>query len=358
MTPAAGQTQADGDGTAAYTVGQMARQPGQPLTVGMVFVRDLVSGARHRGIDVAPWLREAHIDPESIADERATVTLQQYGELLRAMMVGLQDETLAFLARPTKPGAVLLQARCALGARTLEQAIGRVAHVFSLLHDDVALELVRADGLAGFGLRVNPAARPPGAAAHELLLRAYWRLFAWMVGGVLPAARFDFAFPRPPYAEAFGRIFPAPWRFDAPQSVAWFAAERLAMPVCRDEPALQAFMADGPIRIVLPRRDHGVGGRVRLHLQRAQPQWPDLEHTAQALAMSPATLQRHLAAEATSFQALKDQLRREIAIYRLHTSAVPLARLAGELGFADASSFQHAFKAWTGCPPGRYRRGA
>ena len=73
--------------------------------------------------------------------------------------------------------------------------------------------------------------------------------------------------------------------------------------------------------------------------------------------MSAATLQRHLAAESTSFQALKDQLRREIAIYRLHTSRVPLARLAAELGFADSSSFQHAFKGWTGSPPGRYRRG-
>jgi AraC-like DNA-binding protein len=107
----------------------------------------------------------------------------------------------------------------------------------------------------------------------------------------------------------------------------------------------------------MPRRDHGIGGRVRLHLQRSQPQWPDLERTAQALAMSAATLQRHLAAESTSFQALKDQLRREIAIYRLHTSRVPLAKLAAELGFADSSSFQHAFKSWTGAPPGRYRRG-
>ena len=125
---------------------------------------------------------------------------------------------------------------------------------------------------------------------------------------------------------------------------------------CRDEAALAAYLKEGPVQIVLPRRDHGISGRVRLHLQRSQPQWPDLERTAQALAMSAATLQRHLAAESTSFQALKDQLRREIAIYRLHTSGVPLAKLAAELGFADSSSFQHAFKSWTGSPPGRYRR--
>ena len=72
--------------------------------------------------------------------------------------------------------------------------------------------------------------------------------------------------------------------------------------------------------------------------------------------MSPATLQRHLAREGLSFQSLKDELRRDLAIQRLNTSRVPLAELAGELGFADSASFQRAFKKWTGGAPGQYRR--
>lgn len=68
-------------------------------------------------------------------------------------------------------------------------------------------------------------------------------------------------------------------------------------------------------------------------------------------------LQKHLAAEGTSFQALKDALRRDLAIVRLHTSTAPLASLADELGFADSATFQRAFKNWTGSAPGAYRRG-
>jgi AraC-like DNA-binding protein len=73
--------------------------------------------------------------------------------------------------------------------------------------------------------------------------------------------------------------------------------------------------------------------------------------------MSTSTLQRRLASEGSSFQSLKDELRRDTAIVRLHTSTVPLATLADELGFADSAAFQRAFKGWTGSAPGAYRRG-
>ena len=58
-----------------------------------------------------------------------------------------------------------------------------------------------------------------------------------------------------------------------------------------------------------------------------------------------------------SFQSLKDELRRDLAILHLHTSATPLSKLADALGFADSAAFQRAFKGWTGSAPGVYRRG-
>jgi len=327
-----------------------------PMTVSVAFVHSLLSGLVARGIAVDDWLREAGVAPEKLADPAARVTLGQYAALLRLLIEGCDDETLGMMKRPSKRGSFALQVRAAIGATTLEAAIRRTAHTFRLLHDDVALVLVTDGELAGVELRFSNAPTEANAFLHELLLRVYWRLFAWLVGGQLPPVRFDFAFPRPPYSEGYARIFPAPWRFDSERSAMWFEASRLGLPVCRDEAALRTFIADGPANIIAPGRDRGVGGRVRIHLQRSQPDWPDLERTARALHMSSSTLQRHLASESTSFQRLKDQLRRDIAIFRLHSSEVGLAKLARELGFADAAAFQRAFKGWTGSPPGAYRR--
>jgi len=193
---------------------------------------------------------------------------------------------------------------------------------------------------------------------HELLLRVFWRVLAWLAGGQLPAARFDFAFESPPYSGSYGKIFPAPLRFDCSRSAFWFDANWLPSPVRRDEAALRAFLADARTQVIVPRRgDDLLSARVRSHLQHAQPAWPDLVATAQALHMSSSTLQRRLAGEGTTFQSLKDELRRDTAIVRLHASTVPLATLAFELGFADSAAFQRAFKVWTGSAPGAYRRG-
>jgi AraC-like DNA-binding protein len=323
--------------------------------VSVVFVHGILSGLVRQNVSCDAWLREAGISPEQLSNPNARVTLGQYAALLRLLIERRDDETLGMMKRRSKRGSFALQARSALGAPTLEVAIRRVAHTFRLLHDDVELILAQDDEVAGVALHISDAGTAADRFLHELLLRVYWRLFAWLVGGQLPPVRFDFAFPRPPYSEDYVRIFPAPWQFDREYSAMWFESSRLRLPVCRDEPALRTFMANAPDNVVVPSRDMGVGGRVRTHLQRAQPDWPDLERTARALHVSPSTLQRRLTLEGTSFQKLKDQVRRDMAIYRLHSSEVSLAKLALELGFSDAAAFQRAFKCWIGSPPGAYR---
>jgi AraC-like DNA-binding protein len=333
----------------------MLQQP--PTTVPVVFVHSLLAGVKALGEPCDAFLAEAEIPLDLMTQASARVTAIQYISLLRILIERREDEGLGFLSRPLKPGSFGLIARSALGAHDLETAIRRVARTFWILQDDVKLELQHAGDLAGLVMHFNGSLASPAVFLHELLLRVFWRLLAWLAGGRLPAARFDFAFDTPAHAADYGRIFPAPLMFGQPLTGVWFDVEWLKRQVRRDERAVRAFLANAQENMIAPQREHTlITARVRAHLQGAIPLWPDLVATAAALHMSVPTLQRRLATEGTSFQSLKDELRRDMSIVRLNTSEVSLAELAVELGFADSPTFQRAFKGWTGSTPGAYRR--
>ncbi|MGT2430077.1 AraC family transcriptional regulator [Cupriavidus basilensis] len=329
-----------------------------PVTISIALVHGILAGVQARGQPCDVYLADAGIAPALLQEAGARVTADQYIGLFRSLIDRLGDEGLGFLSRPLKPGSFALTARSALGAPDLETAIRRIARTFRLVQDDVELVPVREADLAGLALQFTGTAAAPPAFLHEMLLRVFWRLLAWLAGGQLPAARFDFAFACPPHVGSYGKVFPAQLHFGQARSAIWFDAVRLESPVRRDAAALRTFLAEAQANVIMPRRrEEMTSARVRGHLQHTQPGWPDLAATADALHMSVSTLQRRLATEGTSFQALKDELRRDIAIVRLNTSKVPLAALAQELGFTDSAAFQRAFKAWTGSAPGTYRRG-
>lgn len=329
-----------------------------PITIPVPMVRGMLAGIEARGESSDAYLADAAIPAELLSHPGARVTAEQYVALFRLLIERRADESLGFLARPLKPGSFALMAHSAMGARNLDEAIRRVAKTFWLMRDDVSLGLLREGDLAALALTFSDTVVARQHFLHELLLRVFWRLVAWLAGGRLPATRFDFEFVSPPHVSSYSQAFPAQLQFGQPHTAIWFDPSWLQVPVRRDEAALRTFLADAQANIIMPRRNEDeTSARVRNYLRRTQPSWPDLAGTASAMHMSTATLQRRLAMEGTSFQALKDELRRDVAIVRLNTSTTPLAELALELGFTDSAGFQRAFKSWTGSSPGAYRQG-
>lgn len=332
-----------------------------PVTIPIAAVHGMLSGIRARGIENPAWvetlLDEAGIASALMEQTGARVTSVQYAALFRLLMDRLDDEGLGFLSRRLRRGSFALMARSALGSASIEVALCRVAQSFRLLQDDVEMVRLRDGPLIGIGLEFSNMAVARQNFLHELVLRVSWRLLDWLHGSPLVPSGFDFGFDMPPYVAAYTKIFPGPLQFGQPHSAVWFKGTELAAPVRRDERALQAFLRVAPGNVIEPRlNEQTFSARVRTLLQQACPAWPDLATAAQALHQSSSTLQRHLAIEGTTFQSLKDQLRRDMAIVRLNTSAVPMGVLAEELGFAGSAAFQRAFKTWTGSAPGSYRQ--
>ncbi|WP_433520942.1 helix-turn-helix transcriptional regulator [Nocardia pseudovaccinii] len=103
------------------------------------------------------------------------------------------------------------------------------------------------------------------------------------------------------------------------------------------------------------RRDRqGIAARVRAALL-TQGVTASQDQIAAQLRLSVRTLRRRLDAEDTSFRELTTETRQLLA-EELLTIGTTVEDIAQRLGYADASSFTHAFTRWTGTTPGRFAR--
>lgn len=85
---------------------------------------------------------------------------------------------------------------------------------------------------------------------------------------------------------------------------------------------------------------------------------PSLPRTARLLAMHPRTLQRRLAREGTGFDAIVDDVRRDLVERLLTGTELPFGQVAGLAGFSEQSALTHAARRWFGTTPRALRRSA
>ncbi|MCJ8012144.1 AraC family transcriptional regulator [Paenibacillus sp. KQZ6P-2] len=84
--------------------------------------------------------------------------------------------------------------------------------------------------------------------------------------------------------------------------------------------------------------------------------FPTLQDAAREMKLSARTLQARLKEEQTTYNRLANEVRRELAIRHLAQPEHTIAEIAYLLHFSEPSSFQAAFKKWTGTAPGEYRQ--
>ena len=90
-------------------------------------------------------------------------------------------------------------------------------------------------------------------------------------------------------------------------------------------------------------------------LKHFQFAFPQLEEIAAHMHITPRTLQRKLQEENTSFRLLSDSIKQELACNLLNNKKLSIAQIAYKLGYAEPSTFQRAFRQWTGKSPNAFR---
>jgi AraC-like DNA-binding protein len=331
----------------------------------MGFVTGMLAGMARQGAEAGTLCRITGVD---LADTATRIPVDRYAALYNRLTRELDDEGFALFSRPMPVGSFEFLCRGCLSAPTLAEAMARAARFLHLVLPDLAVSVRRQRGQAELLIsetrRLATHPDDPGRIfAFEWLLRLLHALACWLAGRGIGLDSVIFPYRRPAHAGDYTLIFTADSRF-APTLpggtgtlVASFNANLLELPVRRDEAALTAFLDGAPGKIsMLYRRDREMVIRVRDMLRGALPDTLGLDDVAGRLHLSPRTIHRRLEEEGSSFRAIKDALRRDLALARLAKTRDPIARIAGELGYADTSAFYRACVDWTGLAPAHYRR--
>ena len=330
----------------------------EPGTIAICFVAAALEAVCARQLDAAALLAKVGLSPALLQSSQARVSAKHYGQLWRLVALALDDEFFGQDSRRMKSGSFAMLVHSVIGCKTLGQALKRSLRFYALILDDIGGELLRSRKEATIQLRrsVGAAAKP---FAFEVLLMLLHGVACWLVGRRIPILRAQFCYPEPLYSPEYRLMYCTNLTFDAPQTAIVFPADYLDLPIVQNGRTVKEFLRTAPENILVKYKNRSsLSARIRRRLrQLLASEMPDFDSLAAELNMTPATLRRRLHEEGASYQGIKDQLRRDLAISYLSHSDRNVMDIALELGFSERSAFHRAFRKWTGASPGEFRRG-
>lgn len=327
-------------------------------SISIHFVRAAIEPVVERGMDADALLRGAGISPALLQMDQGRVTAQNFSSLWLSVAAVLDDELFGQDSRRMKVGSFAMLSQSLVHCDTLRSALMRMTRFFNLLLDDFHCSLESGTGLASIRIAHTPGRRASAVFGCETLLMMMHGLACWLIGRRIPVVSACFCYPEPERSAEYARMYSPELLFDQDGTALMFAPSFLDVAVMQDIRTANEFVREAPENILLKYKNStGLAAQIRRCLRAAGSEpWPSFECFADRLHMTPSTLRRRLLEEGASYQDIKDQLRRDIAIdYLCHTSS-SVTDIACALGFSEASAFHRAFKKWTGANPGEYRQ--
>lgn len=340
------------------------RRP-QSLTALASMTHGILRWAERQGIP-----SEALISPENQAlveqaGDSGRVPLELHDSVWHRVEVALADPSFGLRSASSilDVSSFGLLGLLAMTQSTIGESFARSVKFSRVLKDDVNARLVTTDREIVIELWTSQPPMERARAIADASLYAF-RHFAetWTGGVVVPKAVF-FRHPKPASAAGMSEYerFGAAVHFEHVVDAIAFDRAVAAVPLPTAQPEVARYLEmtanDWLARFVLDSKD--VTSRVRASIHEAlvegEGQW-EIQDVARRLGMSARTLQRALAGEGVTYRHVLDEARWAIAGPLVASKAMPLERVAEQLGYADGKAFRRAFRRWAGVAPVELRR--
>ena len=303
-------------------------------------------------------LRKAEIEPAALNQLTAFISFESLIDLLEhsAADLGCPDFGLRLAERQDIGilGTLSVAMRYSATVGEAMHCASKYLHVYNAA---VAFTINtgerRGQARLELGVLVKHAPRWAQTAEHGVGLA--WRVMTLLSEGQCHLQEVRFPHPAVAAEATYRSRFPAPVTFRADRPGLVFVAKDLNRPISEQNRELHD-LATSYLDRQLPR------GRTPFTLQVRQATEALLStgtcghrQVSNALYMHPRTLQRRLNDEGTTFEEIKDEVRRDLAERYLSQPDVPLTQITALLDYSEQSAFGRSCRRWFHATPRDFR---
>ena len=321
------------------------------------WTRTIIDALAVRGVDPQAVLVRAGFSRQSFADPNARYPVHADARLWSEASLAAGDPAFGLEAsRHIRPTTFHALGYAVLASATLGDALHRLVRYSHIVSDGVALQLRDAPRGPKLCWVPQPCAQLPSAAAMDAVMSLIVRTCRTMTDRSFALLLVEQCRSRPERVAPYEKFFRCPIEFEAAQYALSFDSEDLERPLPAANPELARHNDEAVQRYLAGMSEGTVVDRLRAwlasHLCEGEvtPQ-----EAAAALGLSQRSLQRRLSERGTSYVAVLNDLRSELACSYLREARYSVSEVAFMLGFEGAGAFTRAFRRWTGETPSHHR---
>ena len=309
------------------------------------------------GLDPEPLFQEAALNPELMRQAGGRYRIDNIDNAWRKASEVIDDPCFGLKAaevwHPSNFGAL---AYAMLASNTIRTSLERMVRYLGFLSDEDLMKLDETEE----GLRLTLVLSQRNvdkSEQYDAALAITMRICRINYIEDLAPVSVTLVHPKPACSYRFFEYFLSPVFFEAPTYSLTLPIEAVDKILPGSNPQLAELNDQVMIEYLAKLDQKHITHKVKATIVDQLPSGSVTNETvARALFMSPRKLQRKLQRAETTFNALLNEIRQELACQYLREEETSITEIAFLLGFSESSAFSRAFKRWMGVSPAKYRK--
>ena len=327
------------------------------LKIAITKIAPLIELIKKKGIDVNIFLSDAGLDADILNSPDNKITLEKYHALFTKGASLTNDRFFGLHAGESFTMMSNILGYLMMNCTNTGEALRKYTQYQQLTEDIKKFDIIQNKNniIIEISIKDDELDRDMHLVDYNLSgFVSYWRA---LTGKQFPAIETSFRHQGTFDISEYARIFKSRLTFRAEKNAFVVPKESTAIPILQPNEELLLYF-EKHINDILKRVsiEETLTDKVRKNLIKSiKGDVPSIVEISKHFSMSVRSLQNKLNDEDTTYSAILNSLRKEMAIEYLKDKNVTIAEISFLLGFSEPSAFHRSFKKWTNATPNMFR---